>query len=558
MTTHPEGRTLYPQTPWAILALAVLALAGLIGLDRYSAYRGVIADEAQRLAQQAAIVDANLSRRLQTTDRALTSIREWLPRLSALPDGRTLVNQRLQAMVDSMLGVRTFLVVDAAGETVASNRPELFGRNWRTQERYQTISQDADPAKLYLSAPFKTPLGIWAQSVGKMIPDAQGRFAGYALAILDPEYFSLLLNSVRYAPDMQVTVIHHDGMVIFRTPDAEGLTGQDLSTRPDPLFLRHRRDGLPVTVVTDPAETPGAHAMTVLRTIRPAGIALDKPLVVALSRDRSAILAQWRRETAVRVTLFGAIALMAVLGLVVHQRRQRVFAQLLAAREAERQEHEHRLSDSEQRWKMALEGAGHGVWEWHLDTDAVAFSGTWKGMLGYDEVDIGGDVSEWVSRVHPDDLPKAQAAVQAHLAGETPGYECIHRVRCKDGRWKWIMDRGMVFERDAAGRPLRMVGTHTDITTEKQAEERLRLATDGADLGLWYWDIPADRLEWSDRCKAQLALPPDQPPSFAHFYAAMHPDDRPDIERRLPRPWPPTASRRSSTSRPGPGPSPRC
>jgi PAS domain S-box-containing protein len=140
----------------------------------------------------------------------------------------------------------------------------------------------------------------------------------------------------------------------------------------------------------------------------------------------------------------------------------------------ERREAEERLRENEQRWKRALDGAGHGVWDWQIETGTVDFSSGWKTMLGYAEEDIGGEVSEWSTRIHPDDLPAAQTAVQAHLAGATPSYECIHRLRCKGGSWKWILDRGMVFEHDATGKPLRMLGTHTDISAQKEAEQKLR------------------------------------------------------------------------------------
>ena len=128
----------------------------------------------------------------------------------------------------------------------------------------------------------------------------------------------------------------------------------------------------------------------------------------------------------------------------------------------------------EMRWKYALDAGGHGVWDWHVDTGYVDFSPTLIRMLGYDEADFGPDVSEWSRRVHPDDLAATEAALQAHLAGETPGYASVHRLRCKDGGWKWTLDCGAVFERDAAGKPLRMLGTHTDITAQMEAEARLR------------------------------------------------------------------------------------
>ena len=96
-------------------------------------------------------------------------------------------------------------------------------------------------------------------------------------------------------------------------------------------------------------------------------------------------------------------------------------------------------------------------------------------MLGYDERDIGNSLDEWKGRVHPDDLADCLHDLQRHFTGETPSYHNEHRMRCKDGRYKWILDRGMVFAWTADHQPLRVVGTHTDISEGKQAEQQLRL-----------------------------------------------------------------------------------
>jgi PAS domain S-box-containing protein len=103
----------------------------------------------------------------------------------------------------------------------------------------------------------------------------------------------------------------------------------------------------------------------------------------------------------------------------------------------------------------------------------VFFSTRWKEMLGFAEDEIGSDLSEWSDRVHADDLARVMVDVQAHLAGTTRYYSNEHRVRCKDGIWKWLLDRGVVVSRDDAGKPLRMIGTHTDMTERKRAEEHL-------------------------------------------------------------------------------------
>ena len=133
------------------------------------------------------------------------------------------------------------------------------------------------------------------------------------------------------------------------------------------------------------------------------------------------------------------------------------------------------LRENEQRWYRALDGSGQGVWDWNAATNEAFFSPQWKVMLGYDERDIGNSLDEWKRRVHPEDLAECLRELQRHFAGETPAYRSEHRMRCKDGGYKWILDRGMVFEWTADHQPLRVVGTHTDISDRKQAEEQLRL-----------------------------------------------------------------------------------
>ncbi|MCC6144869.1 MAG: PAS domain S-box protein, partial [Candidatus Hydrogenedentes bacterium] len=146
----------------------------------------------------------------------------------------------------------------------------------------------------------------------------------------------------------------------------------------------------------------------------------------------------------------------------------------------ERKRIENALRQSEARWQFALEGAGDGLWDWDAQTNQIYFSRQWEHMLGYEDHEIAGNLHEWESRVHPDDIAGAYADLQAHFHNETATYVNEHRMRCKDGSYKWILDRGRVVERAADGTPLRIIGTHTDISVRKHleqvaAEERARL-----------------------------------------------------------------------------------
>lgn len=132
------------------------------------------------------------------------------------------------------------------------------------------------------------------------------------------------------------------------------------------------------------------------------------------------------------------------------------------------------LQESEFRWKFAIEGAGDGLWDWDIKTNRVFYSKKWKAQLGYADEEIGDSLNEWETRIHPDDKADTFAAVENHFNGKTPSYQVEHRLRCKDGSYKWILTRGLVVSTDENNKPLRVIGTHSDITEQRQLTEQIR------------------------------------------------------------------------------------
>lgn len=140
-------------------------------------------------------------------------------------------------------------------------------------------------------------------------------------------------------------------------------------------------------------------------------------------------------------------------------------------------ETESSLDISENRWKFALEGAGDGVWDWNMVTDQVFRSARWKEIYGYTHNELEETAMAGRAIVHPDDLAKMIEDTEAYLEGRKDTYISEFRLLCKDGSWKWTLSRGMVINRDANDKPLRMIGTHTDISKRKSAEAQVfRLA----------------------------------------------------------------------------------
>ena len=131
------------------------------------------------------------------------------------------------------------------------------------------------------------------------------------------------------------------------------------------------------------------------------------------------------------------------------------------------------LKESEERWQFALEGSGDGVWDWNTLTNEVFFSKKWKEMLGYEEDEIKNNLQEWENRLHPLDSKRVKEIVQKHLDGKIKEYEIEYRMLCKDGSYKWILDRGKVTTFTPDGKPSRMLGTHTDISVRKRNEDEI-------------------------------------------------------------------------------------
>ncbi|MDO8312247.1 MAG: MHYT domain-containing protein, partial [Sideroxyarcus sp.] len=135
-----------------------------------------------------------------------------------------------------------------------------------------------------------------------------------------------------------------------------------------------------------------------------------------------------------------------------------------------------KLAESEERWKFALEGSGDGVWDWNPQTDVALFSRRWKEMAGYAEHEFPDTGAAWKEHLHPDDKDRVLSVLQEYLTGKRPRHIVEFRMRCKDGSWKWILAKGKLISRDADGNPLRMIGTHTDISDRKQADDNQRIA----------------------------------------------------------------------------------
>ena len=204
----------------------------------------------------------------------------------------------------------------------------------------------------------------------------------------------------------------------------------------------------------------------------------------------------------------------------------------------ERKRREAWLHESEERLRLAFAGAQEGVWDWNVETGAVVYSPRWKQLLGYADDEIEPHVSTWERLLHPDDKARATSLKDAVERGQ-PTYEGEFRLRHKDGQYITVLTRGLPIRREEDGRLVRIVGTHLDITQRKrteralrESEERLRLAFEGAQEGIWDWNLETDAVVYSSRWKQMLGYGDDEiEPSISAWERLVHPDDRATADR---------------------------
>lgn len=139
-----------------------------------------------------------------------------------------------------------------------------------------------------------------------------------------------------------------------------------------------------------------------------------------------------------------------------------------------RKKEEELLREIEERWQFALEGSEDGVWDWNFETNEVFYSKRFKEILGFDESEWKNERSEAMDRIHPDDYENVLAQINNHLQGNTSNYSSEYRIKHKDGTYLWTHDRGKVIRWDGKGKPLRMIGTCSDITPRKKLEEKIK------------------------------------------------------------------------------------
>ena len=333
---------------WWWLAWVALLAAGLLVAGLWLEHQRVAARERVLLAKQAGVMHDNLGMQLEAINNAMRHLQADQRKGLDGADGHARLMERMHNFADAMPAVRTFSLLDADGRVLASSAADLVGRDLSGREYFQTAKQIGQTDALLVGRPFFGMLGGWVLVLGRTVPGADGAFGGLLVAALDVEHFQTLLQSVRYAPDMRVSLSHGDGMrfmVLGADNEPDGVNLAQAGT----LFTRHRESRQAASVLQGFPQPGYPPYVMALHKVQPSNLRMDKPLVVAAGRPLDDVFAGWR-DQAWRFALVYLLAFSAAgVALRLMHRRQneaRDQAQLLEAGQRRQQEMLRRLVES--------------------------------------------------------------------------------------------------------------------------------------------------------------------------------------------------------------------
>jgi PAS domain S-box-containing protein len=181
---------------------------------------------------------------------------------------------------------------------------------------------------------------------------------------------------------------------------------------------------------------------------------------------------EWSAPTVTAAIVLIGLLFLLLLGIILY----------LINNNRQRRRIEKQLRESEERLTYAVSSSDEAVWDWRIDSGEVIFNAGFSEMLGFEEKDIEPTLDGWRALLHPDEVDDVNLAIERHVAGQTVNYRIEHRFRTHSGNWKWVLARGKVVARTEDGRPLRMVGTYSDVNDQHQIEDTVRsLMTASAD-----------------------------------------------------------------------------
>ncbi len=461
-------RTRVRQLRWAAVAAMVL-VTGLAAAYLWLAWRDIEKSAFEEQGLYSRVLEVQTNAALGSLAATVHTVGETIENTKSGPNLAD-VQSLMADAIRAQSALRSLSLLTASGTVLASTSPANVGHrvdlallggmpadsaetlgNWLPLRDLSELGVKPDQAR--------RDDGISALPLRRRV-DMASDGPLLLVALLNPDSFATQNHVLIGDAAERSALWSYEGQLLVRgsaVPMAAGETSSRLA--PFARFLPAREHGSYVDTGMDGTRSIGA-----FRTLR------HWPVLVVVERPYAEIWgellgrAKWVGIVALAASLaLGATAMLLLRGLRNQRRAQSELATLHGE-----------VIRSEERWKLALEGAGDAVWDWDIAGGTVHCSPRWRVLLGHDANDEVCKFIDWIGFAHADDAGRLQAALSGHLADATSVLHCEVRMRCGDGQFKWVLLRGMVTpQRDAAGRPVRLIGTLTDVHQRHVAEVAL-------------------------------------------------------------------------------------
>ena len=516
-----------------LAALALLPLASLVFYNAEMQRREVAAQAEEDALRLARIFASNEERTVDSANRLLVLLAE-VPVVKKL-DARACLPLFARVLGDET-GYANIGLLNSSGQVIASANPMPSHPSARQSALFrQAVARDQFTVTEFELEPDGKHADMMC---GEPVLGENGEVDGVIFAELDLGWMSDLNSRLDLAPGVTLSVLSTEGIILARIPDHGGLVGKSALEAPagrvivqshgsgtahavgldhvrrlfafTPLDPVHGLKGFVSASIPDDMAFSAARrsehrqlvmlAVFALAAFAAAWFAADILVLRGLRRLLRAthnVAAGDLRTRAGKVpgggefrelaqafdTMAASLEAEGKARDAAERELERRVAQRTAEWEeanrrlqleiAERSRIEAKLRVSNERLDLALKGTNDGIWDWDLVTSRVYYSPRWKEMLGCANDEVGDTFAEWEFRLHPEDRARALATVQDYLAQKIGAFELEHRLRHKDGTYRWILSRAVAV-RDPSGKPLRMAGSHVDLTERRFAEQALR------------------------------------------------------------------------------------
>ena len=460
--------TLSRAPPLVWLSAGLIAVSGVLLALALAFLRSEAVESGTVITESfAQVVEQQTTLTLQTIDQRLQLLIERLQNLevsgksgaAGALGAATNINEQaaqtlLKAQIRELPFVRAVVILGIDGRVRYSSQAATVGLDFSDRAYFKQYLAEPDAGFRIGNPILARPTGQWSITATRPLKSADGKFAGLAVAAVEPLYFDQLWRTVAVGDGGVVSLFRRDGTLMTRSPfDASAMGKKFDSSQLFRELQRQRSAGrLDGRSALDGQERSFAYR----------ALTTQPDLVVIVGRSMALVLASWWRLALLAAAIWALAAIIVIIMCMFLTRAWRQRAQEAA-----------RGQRMTERLALATEAAAIGVWDWDISADHRTASPTYFAMLGYGPDADSGDRGQWLTQVHPDDRARVTAKIDEVLDGVDAPYEYEARLRHADGSYRWMHVVGRVLARDAAGRASRLMGVRTDVTERKKSEQAL-------------------------------------------------------------------------------------